>query len=95
LFLSQSPNEFKDIFFQDYYLVFFNQVFSVIRVETFGYQRDPNEWRLFSDTSRVSLKAVILRNRNKFPSVLLARAANMKGSYENIKLFLEKIHNEK
>ena len=38
---------------------------------------------------------MILRNGNKFTSVPLAPAANMKDSYENIKLFLEKILNEK
>jgi hypothetical protein len=70
---------------------FLNKVFSVI--EALGHQRDPNRWRLFIDSSHVSLKAVILRNRNQFPSVPLARAANMKELYENIKLFLEKIQN--
>ena len=60
-----------------------------------GQQRDPNEWRLFIDSSNVTLKAAILRNGKKFPSVPQAPAANMKESYENIKLFLEKIQNEK
>ena len=55
-----------------------------------GLQRDPNEWRLCIDSSNVTLKAVILRNGNKFPSEHLAPAANMKEYYENIKLFLEK-----
>ena len=34
---------------------------------------------------------VLLHNGNKFPSVPLAHAANMKESYENMKLMLGKI----
>ena len=60
-----------------------------------GHQHDPNEWCLFVDSSKVSFQAVILHNGNKLPSVPLSHAANMKESYENIKLFLEKIQNEK
>jgi len=39
----------------------------------------------------MSLKVVLLHNRNKFPSVPLAHAANMKESYESMKLLLGKI----
>jgi hypothetical protein len=46
---------------------------------------------LFIDSSNVSLKAVLLHIGNKLPSVPLAHAANMKESYENMKLLLEKI----
>jgi len=47
------------------------------------------------DSSKLTLKDVLLRKGNKFPSVLLAHAANMKKSYKNLKLLLEKIHCEK
>ena len=49
----------------------------------------------FVDSSKVSLKAVLLRNGKKFPSVPLAHAINMKEAFENLKLLLEKIHCEK
>jgi len=39
----------------------------------------------------VSLKIVLLHNGNRFPSVPLAHAANMKESYESMKLLLGKI----
>jgi len=39
----------------------------------------------------VSLKVVLLDNRNKFPSFPLAHAANMKEIYERVKLLLGKI----
>jgi hypothetical protein len=38
---------------------------------------------------------VLLHKRNKFPSVPLAHAADMKESYENMKLLLEKIQDGK
>jgi len=46
---------------------------------------------LVLDLSKVSLKVVLLHNRNKFTSVPLAHAANMKESYESMKLLLGKI----
>ena len=50
---------------------------------------------VFTESSKISLKAVLLHNGNKFLSVPLAHAANMKASYENMKLLLEKIQYEK
>jgi len=52
---------------------------------------NPDQWRFFIDSSKVSLKVVLLHNRNKFPSVPLAHAANMKESYESMELLLGKI----
>jgi hypothetical protein len=46
-------------------------------------------------TSKVSVKALLLHNGSKFPSVSLAHAAEMKESYENLKVLLEKIQYEK
>jgi hypothetical protein len=45
-------------------------------------------------TSEVNLKALLLHNGSKFPSVPLAHAAEMKESYENMKVLLEKIQYE-
>jgi len=39
----------------------------------------------------VSLKVVLTHNGNRYPSVPLAHAANMKKSYESMKLLLGKI----
>jgi len=41
--------------------------------------------------SKVSLKVVLLHNGNRFPSVLLTHAVNMKQSYESVKLLLGNI----
>jgi hypothetical protein len=71
----------------------FNDIYSV--TEALGHQHNTPEWHLFIDSSKVSLKAVLLHNGNKYPSVPLAHTVNMKESYENMKLLLEKIHYEK
>ena len=53
----------------------FHDVYCVI--EVLGHQHDSFEWRLFIDFSKVNLKAVLLLNGKKCPSVPLAHAANM------------------
>ena len=70
-------------------VVFCNDVCSVM--EFFGHEYNPDQWRLFIYSSKVSLKFVLLHNGNRFPSTPLAHAANMKESYETIKLLLGKI----
>jgi hypothetical protein len=77
------------IFFsQEDGVVFCNDVCSVMAV--LGHEYNPDLWRLFTDSSKASLKVVLLHNRNRFPSVPLAHAGNMKESYESMKLLLGK-----
>jgi len=60
-------------------------------MEVLGNEFNPDPWRLFIDSSKVNLKVVLLHNGNRSPSVPLAHTANMKESYENMKLLLGKI----
>jgi len=46
--------EFKDFFFQEDGVVFCNDVCSVM--EVLGHEYNPDQWRLFIDSSKVSLK---------------------------------------
>jgi hypothetical protein len=69
-------------FSQENDLVFFNDIFCVM--EALGHQHNIPEWRLFNDSSTVSLKAVLHHNGNKYPSGLLAHAVNMIESHENM-----------
>ena len=80
--------ELKDFFSQEDGVVFCNDVCSIM--EVLGHEFNPDQWRLFTDLSKVSLKVVLLYNGNKFLSVPLAHAANMKESYESMKLLLGK-----
>jgi hypothetical protein len=60
-------------------------------MEGLGHEYNPDQWCLFIDSSKVSLNVVLLHNGNRFPSVPLTHAANMKESYECVKLLLGKI----
>jgi len=82
--------EFKDLFSLEDCVVFFNDVCTVM--EVLGYEYNPDLWRLFIDSSKVSLKLVLLHKGNRLPSVPLANAANMMDSYESMKLLLGEIN---
>jgi len=60
-------------------------------MEVPGHDYNPDQWCLFIDSSNMSLKLVLLHNGNRFPSIPLVHAANMKESYESMKLMLGKI----
>ena len=46
------------------------------------------DWRLFIDSSKASLKAVLLHIGNALPSVPIGHAVHMKETYENMKTLL-------
>ena len=81
--------EFKDLFSLEDGVMFCNSVCSVMEVP--GHKYNPDQWPLFIDSSKVSLKVGLLHNGNRFPSVPLAHAANMKESYESMTLLLGRI----
>src|ERR1051325_2968860 len=56
-----------------------------------GVEHDPTEWRLFIDSSKLSLKAVLLHNGNMYLSVPIGHAVHMKETYENINVLLKQI----
>jgi len=56
---------------------------------------DQQEWRLFIDSSKLSLKAVLLQNGNKHPYIPVGHAVDMKETYENLKQLLNKLEYSK
>jgi hypothetical protein len=60
-----------------------------------GYRHNANEWRLFIDSSKLILKAVLLHIGNIYPSVPFGHAVHMKESYENMAHLLNKINYKK
>ena len=56
---------------------------------------DPAQWRLFIDSSKQSLKAVLLHSGNKYPSLPLAHSVQKKEDYDNVKELLDKINYSK
>ena len=55
---------------------------------------DPDEWRLFIDSSKTSLKAVLLHNGNVLPSIPVGHAVHLKETYDNMKQLLRCIKYE-
>ena len=89
MFYRGHREEFKDFFYQEDGVVFFNDVCSVM--EVLGHEYNPDQWRLFIDASKVSLKVVRLQDWKRFPSVPFTHAASMKEIYESVKPLLGKI----
>ena len=58
-------------------------------------QYSPIQWRFFIDSSKCSLKAVLLHNSNKKQSLLIAHGSNIKETYRNLSNILAKIQYEK
>ena len=59
--------------------------------EKLGEDHIASEWRLFLDSSKRSLKAVLLHNGNIKPSVPIAHSVHLKESYERIEILLDAI----
>lgn len=53
---------------------------------------DPEEWRLFIDSSSRSLKCVLLHNGNVHPSIPIGHSVHLKEDYANVKFLLECIN---
>ena len=58
-------------------------------MESLGIKYEHTQWRLFIDSSKTSLKGVLLHNGNSEPSVPVGYAPHMKETYENIKHMLQ------
>ena len=56
-----------------------------------GVEHSIEAWRLFIDSSKTSLKAVLLHNGNRYASVPVAYSANLKETYEKMSLLKKKI----
>jgi len=55
------------------------------------FEYNPNDWRLFIDICKRSLKCVLLHNGNAVGSIPLGHSTTLKEKYSEIKFVLEKI----
>lgn len=81
--------QFLKYFSKEEDLVFCNDIYGVM--EKFKLKYDPAEWRLFIDSSKDSIKAVLLHNGNTFASVPIAHSVILQEKYENLAMILQKI----
>jgi hypothetical protein len=64
-------------------------------MEELQLEHTSGQWRHFTDSSKVGLKAVLFHNGNEFPSIPVAHAVHMTETYENFQVLLQKICFEK
>jgi len=64
-------------------------------MQTLNINHNPLDWRLFIDSSKLSLKVVLLHNGNTLPSIPVGHSVHNKGSYENMNVLLEAINYDK
>lgn len=81
--------EFFPLFEQEDGLTFCANVEQLFAL--FKYPYEANEWRIFIDSSKSGLKAVLLHNGNRQPSVPIAYSKTMDETYDNMKILLQKI----
>ena len=78
--------DFLPLFAEDEDLVFCKDIPGLTKMYDIEY--DPNEWRLFIDSSKRSLKAVLLHNGNTYASLPVAHSVHLKECYENLEKLL-------
>jgi hypothetical protein len=64
-------------------------------MNSLGIKHDPQEWRLLIDSSKLSLKAVLLHDGNQHPSIPVGLAVHINETYENLKQLLSKLEYSK
>ena len=61
-------------------------------MQTLSINHIPLDWRLFIDSSKLSLKAVLLHSSNTLPSIPVGHSVHNKESCENRKILMEAIN---
>lgn len=84
--------DFIPHFAEDQDLVYCKNIHGLVKM--FNIEYDANQWRLFIDSSKRSLKAVLLHNGNKYASLPVAHSVHLKECYDNLKNVLTKINYE-
>ena len=64
-------------------------------MQIFTINHNPLDWRLFINSSKLSLKAVLLQNGKTLPSIPVGHSVHNKESYENMKILMEAINYDK
>jgi hypothetical protein len=60
-----------------------------------GIKHNSQEWQLFIDSSKLSLKALLLHNGNQHPIIPVRHTVHMKETYENLKQLQNKLEYSK
>jgi hypothetical protein len=89
-FYRNREEDLLQYFTQEESLVYCNDIPNLMNMLGVEYKTD--EWMLFIDSNKRSLKGVLLHNGNRFASVPVAHLVHHKETYENLGQLLEKIN---
>ena len=89
----ECQQQLESFYFMDGNLVVCLKVHELMAALKITY--DSSEWRLFIDSSKTSLEAVLLHNGNTMPSIPVSYAVHIKETYDNIKVLLKCINYNK
>jgi hypothetical protein len=64
-------------------------------MQTLNINHNPQDWRLFIDSSKMSHKTVLLHNGKTLPSIPVGHSMHNKESYKNMKILMEAINYDK
>lgn len=82
--------DYEEFFTKEGKLVYCSRIEELMHVFKIPY--NPSDWILFIDSSKASLKVVLLHNGNRYASVPIGHSGYLKEKYENLELILEKIN---
>jgi len=63
--------------------------------QTLNINHNSLDWRLLIDSSKLSLKAILLHNGNTLPSIPVGHSVHNKEPYENVKILMDAINYDK
>lgn len=92
-FYRKREKDLLPFFTQENKLVFCNDIKGVLEKMGLPYYTS-DEWRLFIDSSKRSLKCVLLHNGNKYASIPIGHSTTMKEEYKTIAQVLKQIKYE-
>ena len=79
--------DFASFFDMDNKLWYCTNIFGLFAF--LGFPHNASDWRLFIDSFNQSLKAELLHNGNKYPSIPIVHSVHLNESYDNIELLFE------
>ena len=89
-FYRQRCIDLSKLFSADGELCYYNNIHGWF--ESVEIEYDPDHWRVFVDSSKESMKAVLFHNGNTLPSVPVAYSTTLKENYLTLQLILEKLN---
>ena len=89
-FYCNKKEKLRKYFHSDGQLVYYTDVKGLLLAMSLPAYRS-NDWRRFIDSSKISLKCVLLHKGNQYGSIPIGNSVTLKENYKNIKVVLERL----